>query len=295
MARDLIPPPSPAGKPTSPDGTPNLIELPPEPPRSGAEPAQVADLPPSRYRNRFGFLIGALAGVVVAVAAAVGIALLSGDTAAQEGFAAHWSGWQPPQTDTTQGTQEIASHVGAEYKQPNGSQLTLVNGGPMPSTIPIALQPTSGPLVAISPSHGVVYTITGLGKGGAMAGKPSAQRLQLVRREALELALYTFRYIDGVESVMALLPTIPKGAPTKGGPTTDPQMQAVFYRPGDLKQQLQVPLKATMSGRTPRAGTIAVQDGRTVDALTLSNLFKWSIVQVQTGQSVLLLDRSGAG
>src|SRR3954452_19935957 len=98
MARDLIPPPSPAGRPTSPGGTPNLIELPPEPPRSGAEPAQVADLAPSRYRNRFGFLIGALAGVVVAVAAAVAIALVSGDTAAQEGFGAHWSSRQPAPT-----------------------------------------------------------------------------------------------------------------------------------------------------------------------------------------------------
>jgi len=58
MARDLIPPNSPAGRPTTPDGTPNLIELPPEPPRSGAEPAQVADLPPSEYRNRFGFVMG---------------------------------------------------------------------------------------------------------------------------------------------------------------------------------------------------------------------------------------------
>src|ERR1700754_3929025 len=111
MARDLIPPPSPAGRPSSPGHPPNLIELPPEPPRSGAEPAQVADLQPSRFRNRFGFLIGALAGVVVAVAAAVGVVLLNGDTAAQEGFAANWSRWQPPQSDTTQGTQEIASHV----------------------------------------------------------------------------------------------------------------------------------------------------------------------------------------
>jgi hypothetical protein len=48
-----------------------------------------------------------------------------------------------------------------------------------------------------------------------------------------------------------------------------------------------------MSPRTPQAGTI--RDGRTVDALTLSNLFKWSLHQAQTGQAYLLLDRSGAG
>jgi hypothetical protein len=292
MARDLIPPPSPAGRPATPGGTPNLIELPPEPPRSGAEPAQDAHLPPSQFRNRFGFLIGALAGVVVAVGAAVAFVLLQGDTASQEGFARHWSAWQPPQTDTTQGAQEIAQHVGAEYKQTDGSQLTMVNGNPMPS-FPIAVRPARGPIVTISPEHGVMYTLNGLGKDGAMTGSPSPQRLQLLRREALELALYTFRYIKDVDTVMALLPTIPKGAPTQGGPTTEPQSQAVFYRPGDLKQQLQVPLTATMSAKTPVAG--AIRDGRTVDALTLSNLFKWSLQQAQTGQPYLVLDRSGAG
>ncbi len=44
MARDLIPPPSPAGRPIAgrDGGTPNLIELPPEPPRSPAEPRDEA-------------------------------------------------------------------------------------------------------------------------------------------------------------------------------------------------------------------------------------------------------------
>src|SRR5262249_20841307 len=183
-------------------------------------------------------------------------------------------------------------HVGAEYKQTDGSQLTMVDGTPMPS-FPIAVRPAHGPIVTISPEHGVMYTLNGLGKDGAMTGSPSPQRLQLLRREALELALYTFRYIKGVESVTALLPTIPKGAPTQGGPTTQPHSQAVFSRPGDLKQQLQVPLTSTMSPKTPVAG--AIQDGRTVDALTLSNLFKWSLQQAQTGQPYLVLDRSGAG
>ncbi len=230
--------------------------------------------------------------MVVAVGIAVAFVLLTGDTASQEGFAEHWSHWQPPQSDTTQGAREIADHVGAEYKQPNGSQLTMVNGTPMPS-FPIAVRPSSGPIVTINPSHGVMYTLNGLGKDGAMTGSPSPQRLQLLRREALELALYTFRYIKDVDTVMALLPTIPKGAPTKGGPTTQSQSQAIFYRPGDLKQQLQVPLTATMSPTTPVAG--AIHDGRTVDALTLSNLFKWSLIQAQTGQPYLVLDRSGTG
>ena len=161
MARDLIPPDSPAGRPTTPDGTPNLIELPPEPPRSGAEPAaQAADLPPSEYRNRFGFLLGALAGVVLAVGIVVVIAVTSQGPAADEGFARNWSTWHPPQTELAARAQEIAAHVGAEYKQDNGSQLTAVKGEPMPG-VQIIVRPTSAPIKTIQPSHGVIYTLNG--------------------------------------------------------------------------------------------------------------------------------------
>ena len=57
----------------------------------------------------------------------------------------------------------------------------------------------------------------------------------LLRREALELALYTFRYVKGVDLVVALLPPKP---PASNGSTTPTQAeeptQALFYRPGDL-------------------------------------------------------------
>src|ERR1700712_4145462 len=117
MASDLIPPPSPAGKPPSPDGppssggTPNLIELPPESPLAGAEPAAGPPPGPSEFRNRFGFLLGALAGVFIAAALAAAIVLASGGGGAQdEGLAPNWSRWQPPDTSIEAGSQEIATH-----------------------------------------------------------------------------------------------------------------------------------------------------------------------------------------
>jgi hypothetical protein len=294
MASDLIPPPSPAGRPTTPGGTPNLIELPPEPPRSGAQPAQVDDLPPSEYRNRFGFIMGALAGVVLAVAITAVVAVLSQGPPSDEGFAKHWSTWQPSQTDVKDGAEAIAAHVGAEYKQDNGSQLTAVKAEPMPS-LQILVRPTAAPIQTITPSHGVIYTLNGLGTAGALTGKPSQARGQLLRREALELALYTFRYLPDVDSVLALLPTVPAGAPTKGGPTTTPQSQAVFYRPGDLKQQLQTPLRYTMAPKSLGPDGIGTADGRRIDTLTLSNLFLWSAQQTQTGEPYLVLDRAKVG
>src|SRR4051794_26630535 len=102
MASDLIPPSSPAGRPlpdgpARPDGAPRLIELPPEPPRSAAEPAQRPAPGPSEFRNRFGFLMGTLAGVLVAavlvVVAVIGFG--SSDGAASEGLAKNWSRWHP--------------------------------------------------------------------------------------------------------------------------------------------------------------------------------------------------------
>ena len=47
-------------------------------------------------------------------------------------------------------------------------------------------------------------------------GKPSEERTLLLRREALELALYTFRYAKDVKQVIAILPPPPKKDPSAG-------------------------------------------------------------------------------
>src|SRR3954466_6097194 len=88
MARDLIPPEPPAGRPVP--GAPRFIELPPEQPQAEAE---VAEGPrrPSAYRNPVAFLLGALAGVVVAVAAIAWLAVTKGDPAVSEVLAKHFS------------------------------------------------------------------------------------------------------------------------------------------------------------------------------------------------------------
>src|SRR4051812_31684283 len=150
MARDLIPPSSPAGRP-APDGAPRLIELPPEPPRSGAQPAQVAEPSgPSQYRNRFGFLLGSLAGVCVAAALiVVAVLVTSGkDPASEAGLAKNWSKWHPSDTSLEGGTAAIAAKVGAEYKQENGKQLVLVEPNPV-ENLNVAVRPTSGPVKQI--------------------------------------------------------------------------------------------------------------------------------------------------
>ena len=76
MARDLIPPPSPAGRP-APDPEHPPVALAAEPDAApAAEPA--APPGPSAFRARFGFLMGALAGCAVAAAVLL-VVLISGD------------------------------------------------------------------------------------------------------------------------------------------------------------------------------------------------------------------------
>src|SRR4051794_17040024 len=295
MARDLIPPQSPAGRPTP--GAPRLIELPPEPPRSEAQPSQVPTKP-SQYRNRFGFLLGALAGVVVAVAAIVAIAASGGDPAVNEGLAKNFSKWQPTEKSIDGGSSQIAQHVGSHYKLANGSQLVMVKGAPLQVLDPdvkVALRPSPGNISTISSDHGVLYTLNGLGPAGSMqGGKPSKQRHQLLRREALELALYTFRYLPDADMVVTLLPPIFANgtAPTAATSPSDVEQQAVFFRPGDLRQQLQVPLGLTVPAKTPVPETMGGADGKRVDLLTESNLFHASFTHAQTGEPYLVLDRA---
>ena len=65
----------------------------------------------------------------------------------------------------------------------------------------------------------------------------------------------------------------------------------MFYRPGDLKPQLQVPLKFTMTPTPPEIDKLAGEEARRIDSLTMSNLFKWERAQGQDGRAYLVLER----
>jgi hypothetical protein len=304
MARDLIPPPSPAGRPQTPDGTPNLIELPPDRAPLGAEPVVAGPPPgPSEFRNRFGFLLGALAGVFIAaaLAAAIVIAHNNGSNGSDEGLAPNWSRWQPSDTTIDGGAQQIAEHVAAEYKHPDGKQLVQIKGGELPSAFALTVRPSSGPVTDIDGTR-VLYQFDGLGENMSIkGGTPSATRLKVIQREALELALYTFRYLPDAESVTMLLPPPPltdeqkaaaqaaaaTAAAGTSAATAPPPAPAIFYRPGDLKPQLQLPLGQTLGPKAPSTDSFTGPEATTVNTLTSSNSF----VMTQPAPGHILLDR----
>jgi hypothetical protein len=297
MAKDLIPPPAPSGRPAlqgTSEGTPRLVELPPERATVEAPAPPRRHLAPTKFRNRFGFLVGALGGALIAAAAVTAIVLSTGGPP-NEGLYANWSSWRPQDRSLTGGGAEIAKHVETQYRLGNGKQLVSVAASGLEVQgvkLDVALRPGQGDIQMLSGGHAIRYTLNGLGpRGSILGGEASKPRHQLLRREALELALYSFRYLPDADIVVTLLPPPPpaKDEDTTTTATAAP-VQAVFYRPGDLRSQLLVPLGVTVPAKAPKPETMGGEEGKRVDSLTLSNLFQMSYTQTPDGNAYMVLD-----
>ena len=289
MAGDLIPPPSPAGKPP-----PDPILEPMIATAAAAEPEApvAAGRGPAPFRSRFGFVWGALIGIALCAAGTLALLIASPrDTGPK--LADHWSEWQPETSRMIDGAADIAGHVGREYKLDNGEQLVAVNSSPLQLSgqeIGVAVRPQGSDLQFLQ-GDGLLYLLAGLGTNARPSERTtSKKRVRLLKREALELALYSFRYLDDVTMVAVLLPQTP--AQTKanaGGAAAAPETNAIFYRPGDLLEQLQVPLDRTLSAKTPRPSTMSKDEAARVDDLTLRNLFHASVQPLEANHNYLVL------
>jgi hypothetical protein len=245
------------------------------------------------YRNRFGVFY-----VVLAIVAGAGVgALLVLVGRGSPAPAPAWSEWQPTGSAERRVAQ-IGAHVGDEYKLPSGNPLVAVTyagapvvTGPDGSSFQVralAVRPdtTAGRAEAddidtVNASGTVMFTLCGLGRSCSIAeGQPTVARLQLLRREALELALYSFHYVDGVDSAIVLLPPRPNG---KGA-------TAVFLERGDVRPELGHPLGQSLTARlTPSVGQIQADEQRVIERTTRSRLYAYSLLQAQDGSPVLVL------
>jgi hypothetical protein len=299
VARDLIPPPSPAGRPEpeSSEKKPWGGEEPPvvAPAKQEAPPPPPQPRVPAPYRPRFGFILGAVIGVALA---AVALGAVMTIQAADDPVPAGWSDWRPKSGDNEGAAAEIAAHVAPEYRLSDKNQIAAVRSSPMElqgRKISIALRNAGvGGNIELIDGKGVMYTLNGLGPNGSIkGGKPSEERHLLLRREALELALYTFRYASGVDMVVTLLPPKPPDAAETQAAGTLPPIPALLFRPDDLESQLDVPLTATIPKETPQLDELKLKgpEAQRIDALTLSNLFEGSFTQGQDAGLFLVLDR----
>jgi hypothetical protein len=308
LAGDLIPPPSPAGRPES-LRTADEESGPWSGFAAAVEEAQtplavVEPTPLARHRSRFGFITGALAGTAVA-AIVVTILILSGGGPGQPD-ADGWSVWQPTSEDAFSRAAEIGAHVGRRYRLNDGSQIVAMQSGPIavagdvPAEVVIRTATTGGDIVPID-GEGILYTFNGLGENGSISiGEKSVERLALLRYAAIEVALYTFRYTDADHVVVILPPPPPErsgptGATTAGdGSAAGPVSDVLFFRPGDLEAELAQPLAATIPDATPKPKDLSMVDVKEINARTLPFSFKANFQRPGDGRVYLVLERVAA-
>jgi hypothetical protein len=248
-----------------------------------------------RFRSATAILIGlAIAALVVAVTV-----LVTGPSPAP---LSHWSAWVPRDGGLA-GESEIANQIAPFYRASPSTQLVVVTVQNYSSNASAGAQvaikdPATGNLTSL-PGNTAVYSLCGLGLSCAIAaGTPSAQRLLLLRREALELSLYTFRYISGVDNVIALLPPghpssqITRKPPTPGVTTDSVTINtAIAFQRSALAPFVNRPLSETLPEQLPPT-VDQIQDApeaELVDIITGQALFTQQLVQSQAGGNVLVL------
>jgi hypothetical protein len=238
------------------------------------------------HRVRFGL-------VYLGLAAVLGLAIAGAALYATDSIhpGPKWSLWKP-NGGGLGAAKQIAAHVAPAYRLPDGNQIVdVIPKGPAVSsggtTVPIPFIVTRGPkgkvdqTTQVSDGDTLTFSLCGLGASCSIAtGKPTVQRGTLVRREILELALYTFKYVSGVKHIVAFLP------PPKGTQPT----YVVYLQKDDLKAQLSTPLTRTLSPKVPLPTHITAKDQQQVDALTESRTYKFGLSQTQQGDAVLVLD-----
>lgn len=256
---------------------------------AAAEPAApLAPAAPPPHAARFQFLLGALLAVGAAAVVLFLAALLHDDTPSGPSGPT-WSAWHPVKGSENSAAQQIAAHIAPRYRLDGGQQAVLVDGGPLtvadlPLTVAIRAPASLGGGVKLFENKkSLLYRFCGLGdKCSVTPGKPSAERHLLLRREALELALYSFRYTDA-DQVVVFMP--PRGKSTKGG-------QALFFQRRMLSPELEQPVDSTLTDDVPRPSSIVHSADRLlVDQQTIPALFNFTLQQAnQDNAAFLVLD-----
>jgi hypothetical protein len=256
-----------------------MTELPPPEPPSEPTPQDDAPktLPPAPHADRFRFVLGALLGLGLAAIVAAVAMFVQGPSAQSD-----WSNWKPSE-DGISGATQIANHVSATYRQPDGQQLVAVKAGGMKVAdldLNVAVKASDGDKVF--DGSGVRYVMCGLGPNCSIAeGKPSVERGVLLQREALELALYSFQYLSNIDQVVVFLPPRPGEDPTQG--------KALFFQRDDVSQALDHPLDRTLTSPPPSFNSLRASDVAAVDHFAGHHVYCFAYQVAQDVSAYLVL------
>jgi len=200
-----------------------------------------------------------------------------------------WSSWKPD-TQGLNGAREIGLRIASGYKSANGTQLVAVQEhspqvqGLKLEAIGVRRLNSGG---QIDPYIGLfrtdktlIYAFCGLQSNCSIEGSSTAQSQRALRREALELSLYAFKYLHGVDQVVSLLQ-----------PVKDSGTSAVFLRKSDLKAELASPLRDTLPLASPPVVTANdPKEAEAIDALTSQATFPAHFEPLPDGDAILVLD-----
>lgn len=276
----------------------------------------------SPHARRFRTATAILTGLGVA-AIIIAVALVIAGNNSQRDTPQAWSSWSPPDSGTL-GATEIAAHVAPFYRLSSINQLDVVTVVNLESAAAASAQaqaeangttlpPSSGLQVAVRPNpqssavsllsgNTIAYNLCGIGGRNCAisVGTPSSNRLLLLRREALELALYTFKYIAGAQTVVAILPpgyttqhcVGAACAKSQQKSVTKPLDLALLFARGELAPWLQRPLRSTFpESIPPTVSQIAKSpEAEIVSLITAHGMFAESTASAQDGSTVISLN-----
>ncbi len=271
------------------------------------------ELPRSPHADKFRVVLAGLIGIALgalAVAAAVLVAHdnsnSSSSSAAGSGATLTWSTWKPTATGN-EGATEIADYIAPFYRLSTSQQLAVITpisttqldestGTFTGSGLTVALNTSSTSTASESslrPLAGetVGYDLCGQGSSDcSVGGSASTVRMLLLRREALELALYTFKYLPKSENVVAVLPPGHTTASKKSKKVT----VAVLFDRAELQPLLTEPVDATLAEDPPDVAQLNAwkntEEAGLVDTVTSRSLFSEHVEAQQDGGNLLILN-----
>jgi hypothetical protein len=200
-----------------------------------------------------------------------------------------WSSWKPLASSREAQVFEIANHVGSAYRLASGDQMTAVrigapsgDGNVRAIGVPKTNQPqTLDDFARYDGNKSVIYRLCGAARNCSISeGKPTVSRGTVLRREALELALYTMKY-EPIDNVLVFFPP---------GTRKSKLSLTLFFHRKDLQGRLDHPLRNTLPQATPPVpGKISYREQQTVDALTTSAVYRFITIGNAPGFGKLLV------
>ena len=238
--------------------------------------------------RRFGLAYLVLA---IGVGAAVGLAIVLIGRGSGHHAATNVHTFRPTASGEL-GAKEIARHVAVKYRQADGAELTAVvgqrpnfQGQPLSYYLirPHDAQDPNKDIALFSVGNGIMYAMCGFGKNCQTTATESNAEAQLLKREALELTLTTFKSDSSVQTVTTLLPPIPQGS------------LAIIFKRSDLQGWLHKPMSDLLSNPSTRLKpeSLAKDEIERVDTVEAGALYVYDAVQGPDGNPYLRLDPLG--